>query len=161
MRLPGTFNQKRGRWCAAVRADLSRPPVSAEALREALPDPQPRRPPEPARSWNGGQAGEGSDDPLRLVAPPVYFRALAGVEVPSEGAMVRCPLPGHDDGSPSFTVYPGDGGWYCFGCGRGGSIYDLAAGLWDLATNGGDFLELRRRLEEIFLAGGRASAAGA
>ncbi|MDQ3719788.1 MAG: RepB family DNA primase [Actinomycetota bacterium] len=45
MRLPGTFTAKRGRWSAALWADLSRPPISPNALREALPDPQPPRPP--------------------------------------------------------------------------------------------------------------------
>lgn len=33
----------------------------------------------------------------------------------------RCPLPGHDDSTPSFVVYP-DGHGHCFGCGRGGDI---------------------------------------
>lgn len=31
-----------------------------------------------------------------------------------------CPLPGHDDTSPSFTVYSDGRGFYCFGCCRGG-----------------------------------------
>src|SRR5690349_13872766 len=29
-----------------------------------------------------------------------------------------CPF--HDEDTPSFTVYVDGGGWYCFGCGRGG-----------------------------------------
>lgn len=41
--------------------------------------------------------------------------------------VTRCMLPGHDDDdSPSFTVYPADGGWYCFGCHRGGDVFTLA-----------------------------------
>jgi len=42
-------------------------------------------------------------------------------------------------------------GWYCFGCGRGGSIYDLAALLLGRRTRGGDFLELRRELTKKLL----------
>ncbi|MCA1678067.1 MAG: hypothetical protein LC790_03690 [Actinobacteria bacterium] len=38
-------------------------------------------------------------------------------------------------------------GWYCFGCGRGGSIYDLAALLWQRRTRGEDFRQLRRELD--------------
>jgi hypothetical protein len=40
-------------------------------------------------------------------------------------------------------------GWYCFGCGRGGSIYDLASLLWQRETHGRDFIELRRELEAL------------
>jgi len=40
-------------------------------------------------------------------------------------------------------------GWYCFGCGRGGSIYDFAAALLGSGTRGQDFIELRRELMAI------------
>jgi hypothetical protein len=37
----------------------------------------------------------------------------------------HCPIPTHDDQTPSFVVYP-DGGWTCFGkCNRSGDIYTL------------------------------------
>ncbi len=44
----------------------------------------------------------------------------------------RCPLPGHDEKTPSFTVYPGDRGWYCFGCQRGGDVVELASIAWGI-----------------------------
>jgi hypothetical protein len=44
-----------------------------------------------------------------------------------------------------------EGGWYCFSCKRGTSVYDLAGPLWGLATRGADFLELRRRLHALLL----------
>ncbi len=44
----------------------------------------------------------------------------------------RCPLPDHDEKTPSFTVYPGDRGWYCYGCLRGGDVVDLARLAWSL-----------------------------
>lgn len=36
----------------------------------------------------------------------------------------RCPLPDHEDRSPSFYIYP-PGRWHCYGCGRGGDVVDL------------------------------------
>jgi hypothetical protein len=90
-----------------------------------------------------------SADPLLLVPPPVYFERLTGVRVGRSGKL-RCFF--HDDRHPSLHVYPEAGrGWYCFGCGRGGSVYDLAALLWGRKTRGGDFLELRRELERLLL----------
>ena len=38
------------------------------------------------------------------------------------GFMV-CPF--HGDKDASLKVYPGSGGWHCFGCGRGGSVVDF------------------------------------
>jgi hypothetical protein len=90
-----------------------------------------------------------SSDPLRLVAPPVYFERLTGLRVGPSGKL-RCLF--HDDRSPSLHVYREPGrGWYCFGCGRGGSIYDLAALLLGRETRGSDFSELRRDLEELLM----------
>jgi hypothetical protein len=40
-------------------------------------------------------------------------------------------------------------GWYCFGCARGGSIYDLAALLWQRGTRGEDVIALRREIEAL------------
>jgi len=90
-----------------------------------------------------------ASDPLRLVPPPVYFERLTGLRVGRSGKL-RCLF--HDDRSPSLHVYREPArGWYCFGCGRGGSIYDLAALLSGRETRGPDFSELRRELEELFL----------
>jgi DNA primase len=44
--------------------------------------------------------------------------------------VARCPLPDHEDKSPSFTVYPGDRGWFCYGCLRGGDVIELARFAW-------------------------------
>lgn len=38
------------------------------------------------------------------------------------GFMV-CPF--HGDRDASLKVYPGTGGWHCFGCGKGGSVIDF------------------------------------
>jgi DNA primase len=36
----------------------------------------------------------------------------------------RCPLPNHEDKTPSFYIYP-PGRYWCYGCGRGGDVVDL------------------------------------
>ena len=57
----------------------------------------------------------------------------------------------HEDRTPSLHVYESpERGWFCFGCGFGGSIYDLAGRVWRLETRGEDFLTLRARLHRIF-----------
>ena len=60
---------------------------------------------------------------------------------------MSCPF--HTDTTPSLHAYEEpDRGWYCYGCGRGGSVYDLAALLWSIPTSGSGFIELRQRLTE-------------
>lgn len=95
------------------------------------------RAPRPPRSATVG--------PVAAIPPRVYFERLTGQTVGRSGK-TRCPF--HDDRTPSLHVYENpDRGWYCFGCGRGGSIYDLAALLWRSGTRGAEFVALRRELE--------------
>jgi hypothetical protein len=121
--------------------------VSCEELDHRLPREQPRvevdkRARFARRPWRA-VAG----DPLQSVPPPVYFERLTGLRVGRSGK-VRCPF--HEDRTPSLHVYDDpDRGWYCFGCGRGGSLYDLASLLWERGTRGRDFIELRRELEAL------------
>lgn len=87
------------------------------------------------------------EDRLLAVAPRVYVERLTGATVGRDGK-VRCPF--HEDRRPSLHVYEDpQRGWYCFGCGRGGSIYDFAALLLGRGTRGEDFLELRRELAAL------------
>ncbi len=118
-----------------------------------LPDPPMPEP--PARRAVGSPAA--SDDPLADIPPPVYVEALTGLEVRRDGKVV-CPI--HQDSDPSLHVYPtAEEGWYCYGCHRGGTIYDLAAALWGIEPRGEGFKEVRRRLEaEIRAAFGKAAA---
>jgi DNA primase len=37
----------------------------------------------------------------------------------------RCPLPDHEDRSPSFTANPEKNVWFCHGCLRGGDVVEL------------------------------------
>ena len=76
------------------------------------------------------------------------MQALTGQHVGRQ-RKITCPF--HDDHTPSLHVYEHpEQGWYCFGCQRGGSIYDLAAALYRLPPRGRDFLELRERLHQRF-----------
>src|SRR5215207_372348 len=45
----------------------------------------------------------------------------------------RCPLPDHEDRSPSFTVNPQKNVWWCHGCLRGGDVVKLAQLVWNYA----------------------------
>jgi hypothetical protein len=45
--------------------------------------------------------------------------------------VARCPLPGHEDRSPSFTVYPETDSFFCFGCLEGGDVIELARHAWE------------------------------
>jgi hypothetical protein len=42
----------------------------------------------------------------------------------------RCPLPDHEDRSPSFTVNAEKNLWFCHGCLHGGDVVDLARLAW-------------------------------
>jgi hypothetical protein len=88
------------------------------------------------------------NDPLLSIPPREYVADLLGVR-PGRDSKVPCPF--HTDRRPSLHVYPtGTRGWCCFSCRRGGTIYDLAAGVWGLQTRGRDFVEVRNRLLEIY-----------
>ena len=55
----------------------------------------------------------------------------------------RCPLPGHDDRSPSFTVYQQSDSAWCFGCNRGGDIIQLTGYAFGMVR----FFDCLERLE--------------
>jgi hypothetical protein len=119
--------------------------VSVAELDRVLP-PEPA-PPEPVIR---PRQRIGRDDPLESIPPRVYVEQLTGQRVGRSGK-IRCPF--HDeDRTPSLHVYNDPGqGWYCFGCGRGGTIYDLAAMLWGRGTHGLEFVELRRELRALVI----------
>ena len=140
LRLPGTSNHKtdppRPVVCLAVGET-----ADAAALVRELPDPQPpRAEPPPIQLYPRSE--------LNAIPPPVYVAALTGRTIGRDGKTL-CPL--HDERTPSFHAYAApEAGWYCFGCGRGGDIFTLAAELWGLDSRA-DFPELRERLAERLL----------
>ena len=52
-----------------------------------------------------------------------------------------CPF--HNEKTPSFTVYPENGSYYCFGCGQGGDIITFTMKMENL-----DYIDAIRRLAE-------------
>jgi hypothetical protein len=86
------------------------------------------------------------DRELLAIAAPDYARVLLGRE-PDRAGKIACPF--HEDRRPSLHLY-GDGSFYCFGCKRGGTIYDFASDLWGTSTRGQEFLALRKRLSDRF-----------
>jgi hypothetical protein len=109
------------------------------------------------RRWDAG-AREVRSDPLLSIPPRVYVADLLGRRTGRDGK-VQCPF--HEDRRASLHAYPtGTRGWFCFSCRRGGTIYDLASGVWGLQTHGRDFVELRSRLLDRYGRELSASRAG-
>ncbi len=143
LRPPGTLNHKHAPPQPVRLIDLD--PDARIGLGEligSLPDP-----PGPRMSGPRPRPSRPLPDELCAVAPEVYVERLTGQPVPRH-RKVRCPF--HDDSEPSLHVYPQpERGWFCFGCRRGGSVYDLAALLWRRPPRGRDFLSLRRDLRSL------------
>ena len=149
-RAPSTNNFKHTRPAPATLevADLSRV-YSYDFLVDGLTDPRPKPPSTPPRRELVPRVGDGYDDvdrQLRAIATADYIIRLTGREPNREGKIL-CPL--HEERTPSLHAYP-DGSWACFGCGKGGTIYDFAGYLFGVPTKGRAFLELRDRLAETF-----------
>lgn len=100
-----------------------------------------------ARRWPEDDL-RGQIEALRDLPAPAYFASIAGVDVPENGGQVLCPL--HEERTPSCKVWPDERGWYCFGCQQGGGAVELAAAVWDLSPRGNGFVEIVKRLGEVF-----------
>jgi Bifunctional DNA primase/polymerase, N-terminal/CHC2 zinc finger len=85
----------------------------------------------------------GDEDPLRSIPATVYVPLLTGRTLDGAGNIL-CPF--HQEVEPSLHCYEGDRGWYCFGCGRGGTIIDFGAATYGIEPRGRGFHDLRRRL---------------
>lgn len=94
----------------------------------------------------GAFDGDGVDAVLRAIATAEYVQRLTGLG-PNRDGKVSCPW--HEDRTPSLHLYP-NGQWCCFGCRRGGTIYDFAGAHWGVETKGSAFVELRSRLADEF-----------
>jgi hypothetical protein len=149
LRPPFTTNHKGERPAPVECVELDTVAYSPAAVVGDLADPPDRRARED-RASGAVRPLSAVPDRLADIAPPVYFEALTGL-VPDRDGKVCCPLPGHDDSTPSCHIYDdAEAGWHCFGCGRGGTVYTLAAllGGYALPLRGGDFLAVREVLLE-------------
>lgn len=50
---------------------------------------------------------------------------------PDRSGYIQCPFH-QGDNHGSLKIYPGTGGWHCFGCGAGGSVIDFTMKLFDI-----------------------------
>lgn len=140
LRPPTTTNFKRATPAPVHLLSLTGERFDVDQFAVDVPRAPARQPRAPARARSG--------DPLLTIEPQRYVPALLGVE-PDRSGKVRCPF--HEDRTPSLHVYPTpERGWFCFGCRRGTSIYDLASAVWDITPRGDGFLELRHRLRQLF-----------
>ena len=92
---------------------------------------------------------------LRQISTGDYVLFLTGQEPNREGK-VHCPFH-KGDRTPSLQCYD-DGTFCCFGCMKGGTIFDFAGALWGMDTKGRDFIVLRQRLGGTFGLADRATA---
>lgn len=136
LRLPGTLNHKHTPAQAVTCLRLEPTTFTVEELVGHLPEfPPPKTPPERRPSHEL--------DVLQSIPATEYVPALTGQELSRDGK-IACPF--HDDRTPSLHAYPGDRGWSCFGCGRGGTIIDLGAALYGIEPRGAGYHEIRRRV---------------
>jgi hypothetical protein len=146
LRPPGTWNHKHRppTRVATIRLDMDRRFDAERVLANA-----------PAidreiveRRWRPEPTSRHRDDPLLRIDPARYVRELLGRR-PCGNHKIACPF--HEDQRPSLHVFATpERGWCCFSCGRGGTIYDLAAALWGMTPRGREFIQLRRLLQERF-----------
>ncbi len=74
-------------------------------------------------------------DAILRVATIADVLQLANVALPTrERENIRCPLPGHEDGTPSFTIQSSGRGYRCHGCGGHGGVLELVVAM-DLARD--------------------------
>ena len=149
MRLAGTVNGKTGRYARIIEANFELAPYRIQDLVGDLTDPPGAR----VRRRGRQRAGEDAD-PYKRIPPPEYFEVLAGINVPPSGR-VRCPSPSHPDRTPSCDVYPTpDEGWYCYACGTGGALFDLASvllgGPTGQALRGEEFKRAKAYVRDAF-----------
>lgn len=150
LRPPETLNFKHqpARPVMLESLDLDRVYELRELL-HGLEDPAGREPAIAPRAQSPSRRrlptdSDGVHEALRAIPTAEYVQRLTGLEANREGK-VSCPW--HEDRTPSLHLYPG-GEWCCFGCRRGGTIYDFAAALWNIETKGRAFVELRARLAD-------------
>jgi hypothetical protein len=148
LRPPGTFNYKHDPPTPVTLTEFrSGLRYTLAQITAALPTEVPLAP-------MGGRGARLAFSPVErdLLAIPAaeYTRVLVGL-APDRAGKIRCPF--HPDRTPSLQLYA-DGGFFCSGGRRGGSIFDFAANLWGITPRERGFIELRSRLASVFTVAG-------
>lgn len=100
--------------------------------------------------WYQGSRSRNADRVQRVKqAWPIdrFLQQILGCELIPRGRdkwVTKCPLPLHDDSTPSFSVDGVKQLGYCFGCNRGGDVIEIAK----FALNESNFLTVLTKLEE-------------
>ena len=156
LRMPGGINGKNGRYCHVIHADLTSRAYDVRDLVGGLPDPpadDPRAPKRIRRRQSAPSPRQARvDDPVDRWTPREYFAALCGITELDDASKGRYPIADHNDPRPSLWIGETvEQGWYCFGCLRGGRIYDLVSlligGPWGVDLRGDAFRAARAELE--------------
>jgi hypothetical protein len=114
---------------------------------QAMQAGQPAPRPAPRRRYD-------RDEIKRRLSVPDLLRHY-GHEAPRTGT-IRCPLPGHKDANPSFSICHDGQGFNCHGCGKSGDVFTLHNYL-----DGGDGKAAHRDFEECARLAGLSAAAPA
>lgn len=142
-------------------------PTAAEVLADVPELPaEPRQTPDALTALRARRASTPSafGDPLLKIAATEYVPLLTGRPLGRDGKTV-CPFHGGgQERTASLHVYPGDGGWACFGscpappgCRHlGGDIIAFGAALYGIEPRGRGYHDIRRRIAADLL---RAAAA--
>jgi hypothetical protein len=120
------------RWLASRRAEL-----------------EPERPRLTPRRMSRLSTSDEVHDALLALPADVWLPALTDFDLP-RSRTIRCPF--HGDGrerTPSCRIY--ETSFYCFGCGRGGDVFNFAGALWEIPSRSSSFPELRDRLARHIL----------
>jgi hypothetical protein len=86
--------------------------------------------PEPTPKSKARYRGVSYVKPITAAKEAVPVTDLADKLTSGRGLTRHCPLPDHEDKTPSFTLYPETESFFCFGCLRGGDVVDLARLAW-------------------------------
>lgn len=57
---------------------------------------------------------------------------LEKYDIEYNGKLINCPLPNHDDNTPSMAIYEVTNSFNCFGCNKGGSVIDFVVEIEDI-----------------------------
>lgn len=72
-------------------------------------------------------------DEVRAALPlEDVFRSIKGVNFRKEAGVLKGLCPFHVEKTPSFSVHPGKGLYYCFGCQSGGDLFTLLRGEYNV-----------------------------
>lgn len=77
----------------------------------------------------GTHSHDGAAKAIRAELPAARVAERYGFP-PNRAGYICCPF--HKEKTPSLKLYPGDKGWHCFGCGKGGDVIRFVMEIFDI-----------------------------